>query len=142
MELLESQDPEKKKLIETSDRHKRALEKEVGELTQKTDKMLTNALIIGGSLLATYFVVTSFSGGKRKKKHKKRKVVLVAKTKSPRENGESVEEEEEEEESSGPSLMGIVGNRVLSQASVILLNIAKDKLFEYLESRKKSDENS
>ncbi|MEJ0056191.1 MAG: hypothetical protein WDN75_18190 [Bacteroidota bacterium] len=141
MELLESQDPEKKKLIETSDRHKRALEKEVGELAQKTDKMLTNALIIGGSLLATYFVVSSFSGGRKKKKRKKRKVVLVAKTKTPQEGSESVEEEEEEE-SSGPSLMGVVGNRILSQASVILLNIAKDKLFEYLESRKKSDENS
>ena len=139
MELLESQDPEKKRLIETSERHKRALEKEVSELTEKTDKMLTNALIIGGSLLATYFVVSAFSGGSKKRKRRKKKVVLVAKT--PKEDSESVEESEEEEDS-GPSLMNTVGNRVLSQASVILLNIAKDKLFEYLESRKKSDENS
>jgi hypothetical protein len=139
MELLESQDPEKKKLIETSERHKRALEKEVSELTEKTDKMLTNALIIGGSLLATYFVVSAFSGGSKKKKRRRKKVVLVAKT--PKEDSESVEESEEEEDS-GPSFMSEVGNRVMSQASVILLNIAKDKLFEYLESRKKSDENS
>ncbi len=141
MELLEGQDPEKKRLIETSERHKKALEKEVTELTEKTDKMLTNALIIGGSLLATYFVVSAFSGGGKKKKRRKKKVVLVAKT--AKDDNENIEEsEEEEEDSSGPSLMSVVGNRVLSQASVILLNIAKDKLFEYLESRKKTDENS
>ena len=73
MELLESQDPEKKRLIETSERHKRALEKEVSEITEKTDKMLTNALIIGGSLLATYFVVSAFSGGSKKKKRRRKK---------------------------------------------------------------------
>ncbi len=37
MELLESQDPDKKKLIETSERHRRALEKQVNELGAKTD---------------------------------------------------------------------------------------------------------
>ncbi|NOT75030.1 MAG: hypothetical protein HOP08_08885 [Cyclobacteriaceae bacterium] len=140
MELLETQDPEKRKLIETSDRHKRALEKEVGELSQKTDKMLTNALIIGGSLAATYFLVSTFSGGSKKKKKRRKKFLKVVK--APQEAAEDFEEEAEEEESSAPSLIGMVGNRVLSQASVILLNIAKDKLFEYLESRKKKDENS
>jgi hypothetical protein len=40
MELLESQDPEKIKLIETSDRHKRELEKEMKSMTDKTEKVV------------------------------------------------------------------------------------------------------
>jgi len=136
MELLESQDPEKKKLIETSERHKRALEKEVTAITQKTDKMLTNALIIGASLAATYFVVSSFSGGGTSRKKKRKKIIKVVK--APKEEVE----EEDDEESISSSLMGMVGSRVMSQASIILLNLAKDKLFEYLDSRKKVDENS
>ncbi|CAN5133483.1 hypothetical protein BH09BAC3_BH09BAC3_28290 [soil metagenome] len=139
MELLESQSPEKKKLIETSERHKRALEKEVSELSQKTDKMLTNALIIGASLAATYFVVSTLAGGARKKKKRRKKIIQVVK--APKENVDDDTEEAEEADFS-PSLLGMVGSRVMTQASVILLNLAKDKLFEYLESRKKGNENS
>ena len=63
MELLETQDPEKKRLIETSDRHKR-IGKEVNELSKKTERMVTNALIIGGSLAFYLFLVSSLSGRK------------------------------------------------------------------------------
>jgi len=136
MELLESQDPEKKKLIETSDRHKRALEKEVNELTEKTERVLTNALIIGGSLALTYFVISSFSGGKRKRKKKKNK---DSKAVIP-EGTEGVEEIPDEIET--PSLIGQIGTKVLNHATGLLLDIAKEKLFEYLESRKKGNENS
>ena len=133
MELLESQDPEKKKLIETSDRHKRALEKEVHDLTKKTEKMFTNALIIGGSLALTYFVISSLSGSKKKKRKNK-----IAKAQSSVADGTDTTEEEDE----GPSIVSQIGTRVLNQATVMILDIAKEKLFEYLESRKKADENS
>ena len=56
MELLETQDPERRKLIETSDRHKRELEKEVKAMSDKTEQVLKNALIIGGALALTYFM--------------------------------------------------------------------------------------
>lgn len=132
MELLESQDPEKKKLIETSDRHKRALEKEVSALTQKADKMVTNALIIGGSLALTYFLISSISSSRKKKKKNKQKA-----------QGKAMEGDEEmSEEDHNPSILGQIGTRVLNEASVILLDIAKEKLAEYLESRKNTDENS
>ena len=132
MELLEGQDPEKKKLIETSERHKRALEKEVGDMTKKTERMLTNALIIGGSLAATYFIISSISGRKKKKKQKNAKAKSAA--------TEGVEENVEEDH--GPSVMGQIGTKILNQATILLLDLAKEKLFEYLESRKKADENS
>ncbi len=131
MELLETQDPEKKRLIETSDRHKRALEKEVNELSKKTERMVTNALIIGGSLALTYFLVSSLSGKKKKRKHK----AVQAQT-------EGAVIPEAEEESDEPSVLGQLGTKILNQATLMLLDIAKDKLFEYLESRKKADEHS
>ena len=120
MELLESQDPEKKKLIETSDRHKRALEKEVSALTLKADKMVTNALIIGGSLALTYLLISSISSRRKKKKNK-----LKAQANAP----EEVQEVEEEDH--GPSVLSQIGTRVLNEASTILLDIAKEKLSEY-----------
>jgi hypothetical protein len=133
MELLEGQDPEKKKLIETSDRHKRALEKEVKDLTQKTERVFTNALIIGGSLALTYFVISSISSRKKKKKKK------LAQAQAAAVDGASTEVEEEDH---GPSVVSEIGTRVLNQATLMILEIAKDKLFEYLESRKQSNENS
>ena len=75
MELLETQDPDKKKLIETSDRHKRAMEKELSDLTEKTDRVLKNALIIGGSLALTFLVISALS---KKRKKKKKKLALEA----------------------------------------------------------------
>lgn len=130
MELLESQDPERKKLIETSERHKRALEKEVHDLTKQTERMITNILIIGGSLALTYFVISSLSTKKKRKKNKAHKSQADAM------------DLDLEEEAHQPSLVSQIGTRVLSQATEMILEIAKEKLFEYLEARKKADENS
>ena len=134
MELLETQDPERKKLIETSDRHKRAMEKEVDELTKKTDRMLMNALIIGGSLAVTYFLIGSIA---KRKKRKKKKVGLAS---SASTEGPALQADEQEDDE--PSVISKVGNHLLQQATMLLLDLAKDKLTEYLESRKKSDEHS
>jgi len=131
MELLETQDPEKKRLIETSDRHKRALEKEVNDLSKKTERMVTNALIIGGSLALTYFLVSSLSGKKKKRKHK-----------AVQAQAEGTVIAETEQEADEPSVLGQLGTKILNQATLMLLDIAKDKLFEYLESRRKADEHS
>jgi hypothetical protein len=55
------------------------------------------------------------------------------------EGGAVIETEEEADE---PSVLGQLGTKILNQATIMLLDIAKDKLFEYLESRKKADEHS
>ncbi len=136
MELLETQDPEKKKLIETSDRHKRAMEKELQDLTQKTDRALKNALIIGGSLALTFLVVSALSR-RRKKKKKKLAAVAALEAGINTENGEVAEEEDD-----GPSILGQVGTQLLNQASVILLDIARQKLKEYLATRNAPDADS
>lgn len=134
MEILESQDPDKKKLIETSERHKRALEKDVSEMTDKTEKMVKNALIIGGALALSYLVVSQLSKTKtKKKKHKKyRKVTAIAQPVST----VAADEEEEYEE---PGLIAGIGQKIASHATAVLVDLAREKLMEYLDSRKKNE---
>ncbi len=130
MELLETQDPERRRLIETSNRHKHELEKEVKSLSDKTEKTLKNALIIGGVLAATYLIVNQLSSTSKKKKRIKAKSVVT--------NGadELIEEEET------PSVFSQIGAKVADTATVVLLDLAKDALAEFLKTRKQKDGNS
>ena len=135
MELLETPDPEKKRLLETSDRYKHEIEKEVKELSDKTERIAKNALIIGGTLAVTYLIVNSL-GSKRKKKK--------SKAKTNRSDSTWSDDSESNDTSSYvlPSILSQVGERLATQATAFLLDIAKDKLTEYLSNRKQKDENS
>lgn len=135
MEILQSQDPEKKRLLEEAKKHKDALSGDVQAVSDRTQKIITNALVIGGALALTYVLVSQFSGGKSKKK-KSKTVKLV--TQTPSENGTAAEEDEDGEE----SLLSQIGTKIVNEATVILLNLAKEKLMEYMQATKKSDENS
>lgn len=140
MELLETDDPMKSQLLEKASRRKEGLEEDVKILSEKTEKMLINALVIGGALALTYFAVRSFSGSKKKSKRKVKKVIQQVHTKPVDE-----ETDEVETESSGvSSMLSKVGTTLATQASVFLLAMAKDKLMEYLQSQaeKKADEHS
>ncbi len=135
MELLETQDPEKKRLLETSDRHKHELEKEVKAISDKTEGIVKNALIIGGTLVVTYLIVSSLNSSKRKKKKATANESEVA--------GEmNAAFEANNASHSPPSFLSQVGERFATQATALLLGIAKDKLTEYLSKRKQKDENS
>jgi hypothetical protein len=134
MELLETQDPEKKRLLETSDRHKHELEKEVKDLSDKTERIVKNALIIGGTLAVTYLIVSSLSSS-RKKKHK-------AKVNQRETSDEDAVSDVKNGSYSSPSFLSQLGERFATQATALLLGIAKDKLSEYLSNRKQTDENS
>lgn len=135
MELLETQDPERTRLLETSDRHKKAMEKELTDLSKKTDKMLKNALIIGGSLAVTFLVISALS---TKRKKKKKKMALAAAVKA----GETIDAIEPDNDDDAPSVLGQVSKQVLNAASVVLLDMARQKLSEYLAARNKPDEHS
>jgi hypothetical protein len=130
MELLETQDPERRRLIETSDRHKRELEKEVKSLSAKTEKTLKNALIIGGVLAVTYLVVNQLSSSSKKKKRAKAKASVT--------NG--VDDPIEEDET--PSVFSQISAKVVDTATVVLLDLAKDALAEFLKTRKQKDGHS
>ena len=136
MELLESQDPQKRKLIATSDRHKHELQKEVEEIAERTERTMKNALIIGGSLALAYLVVSQISSSTKKKK-KKYKIARIPKVKVANVN---TEEDEEEEVQDSTNLISAIGTQVMNQATAMLLELAKEKLMEFVATRMKSDE--
>jgi hypothetical protein len=82
-------------------------------------------------LAASYFVVRQFSSSGSRKKRKKTKVTLVQPKVSKEEDEDDVEYE------SSPGLMADIGMKLANQATVILVDLARQKLMEYLESRKK-----
>jgi hypothetical protein len=140
MELLERQDPQRRKLLETSDRHKRELEKDVKEITEKTEQAMKNALIIGGSLALAYLVVSQItSSSKKKNKVKKIKIPKLKIVKTAQAEEETTEEEQE---NTGPNLIAQIGTQVMNQATAMLLEIAREKLMEFLQSRLESKESS
>ena len=134
MEILESQDPEKKRLMEAARMHKEALSSDVQAVSERTQKIITNALVIGGALALTYILVRQLSGGKSKKK-KSKTVKLV--TQAPNESVET-----DEDENSDDSLLSQIGTKIANEATLMLLNLAKEKLTEYLNSGKQTNENS
>ncbi|MCE7863808.1 MAG: hypothetical protein DYG99_09735 [Bacteroidetes bacterium CHB5] len=131
MELLETQDPEKKKLIEASDRHKKELLREVKDMSDKTEQVVKNALIIGGTLAVTYLLVSQVRSSKKKKAKVKAKGV---------QNSEP--DLEPTPVYSPPSFLSQLGDRLVNQATLLLLDVAKEKLSEYLSNRKQKHEDS
>lgn len=126
MELLETANPEKQRLIEATNQYKREIQKEVQGMSDKTERVMKNALIIGGALAVTYLLVSQLSSSKKKSKRAKANV-------------EAADEVEHIQAPVAPSFASKVGEKLLSTASVVLLDIAKDKLAEYLRNRKSNE---
>jgi hypothetical protein len=133
MELLETNDF-KRELVKKSEKHREELQNEVRLVSEKTEKIITNALIIGGALAVTYFLLSQFSGGKSKSKQKVRKIKLVK-------EAEDDDIVQVAEAPAAPGVLSQIGTALASQASVILLDLAKEKLGEYLASRHVNKEN-
>ena len=137
MELMETDDPVKSRLLKKTSQYREDLEDEAKVLSDRTEKMVTNALIIGGTLALTYFAYRQFSGGS-KKKHKSgiKKIKVVGAAPAETEQDNLVEEE------AGPSkIITQIGTALVSQASVFLLSLAKEKLAEYLQSQEQKKAN-
>ena len=130
MELVESNDP-KSLLLEKSAKHKKNLEAEIKMLSENTEKAITNALIIGGTLAVTYFIVRQLTKSKSKSTSKhKSKAKNVQRLKD---NDASVELSSPEA-NTDPSIMSQIGSALAAQATVFLLDLAKDKLSAYLQA--------
>ncbi len=137
MKAMETDDLVKSQLLQKAAQQREEIESEMHEITDRTEKVLTNALIIGGALALTYFLVRGFSAKKKRKVRKAKAKAKVAEVDG--------EEEAELYEPSGPSqILSQIGTAVASQATMILLDLAKEKLMEYLQAQaqKKADENS
>jgi len=102
------------------------LEEEMKAIAEKSEKVIANALIIGGALALSYILVNTLSSsGKRASKAKKAKAVA-------RHDEERVDEIDSAEE---PGIVSQLGNVLLAQATTFLLTIAREKLVEFLQSQ-------
>jgi len=127
MELLETNDP-KSVLLKQSAKHRKGIEDEIKLISENTEKMLTNVLIIGGTLALTYLLISQYSKSKKSKgKFKGKKIRLT------RENDANVEESDGGDDSED-SIVSRIGSAVAAQATVFLLGLAKDKLSAYLKT--------
>ena len=126
MELLESGDP-KSQLLKKAAMQRGALEEEAKLISDRTQKVIVNALVIGGALAATYFLVRQFSGSKKKSKSKPGRIKLVS--------SREADDVEEVTEVKVPGVVAQIGTALASQATVFLLTLAKEKLAEYMESQ-------
>jgi FtsZ-interacting cell division protein ZipA len=137
MKAMETDDLVKSQLLQKAAQQREEIESEMHEITDRTEKVLTNALIIGGALALTYFLVRGFSAKKKRKARKSKAKVKATEV-------DDAEEAEVYEESGPARILSQIGTAVASQATMILLDLAKEKLMEYLQAQaqKKADENS
>ena len=133
---LETDNPEKGQLLQRSAHHREQLEEEVKLISERSEKIITNVLIIGGALALTYFLVSSLSGSSEKKKSKARKLKLVE---SNEDNDSTVESDQEPEQA---GIVSQIGTVIVAQATGFLLSIAREKLVEFLQSHGLKKENT
>ena len=125
MELLETNDP-KSLLLKKSAKHKKGLEDEVKLLSENAEKIVTNALVIGGTLALTYILVRQLSKSKSKGKSKSKKIKLIK-------DSDANVEEAAFDQNAGESVVAKIGSAIAAQATVFLLGLAKDKLSAFLQ---------
>lgn len=131
---LETDNPEKGQLLQRSAHHRELLEEEVKLITERSEKIITNALVIGGALALTYLLVRNLSGPDKKEKVRPRKIKALE-TK----NGETVAEEDYAPQEAG--VVSQIGAVLMAQATGFLLSIAREKLVEFLQSQTVKKEN-
>lgn len=129
MELLDTDDPIKGELLMKTARHREELEEETRAIADRTEKIIINAIVIGGALALTYLLYTQLSGSKKKKSKKKAEAEPSTET-----------EHETESTSSAGSILSEVGSALVAQGGALLLTLAKEKLTEYL--RAQADKNN
>lgn len=76
----------------------------------------------------TFIVVSRLTRSKRKKRR--------------HQTSEKGDDQNEIQEPTSPNILSQIGDIVITQATMLLLEFAKEKLSEYLHSRKSSDDNS
>jgi len=127
MELMESNDA-KDRLVIKSAQHKQQLEDEVRLISANTEKIVRNALIVGGTLAVTYFLVRRFTGDKSKRKSK------IKREKFVHENDNKIETPSQDDTTPSPGIVSQIGSALAAQATVFLLDLAKDKLSEFVKT--------
>jgi hypothetical protein len=133
---LETDDPEKGQLLQKSAHHRELLEGEVKLISERTEKIITNALVIGGALALTYFLVSRVSDPWEKQKSKPRKIKLV----QGKEEEDGASDGDQQSQEAG--IVSQIGAALVAQATTYLLSMAREKLAEFLQSQTGRKENN
>lgn len=109
---------EKERLIENSERYKEDFEHEFSELTGRVERGIITGLIAGGLAYVTYKIYKKLTD----------------------DNSEEEEVQETKKENKGDNSLAKVGQYVAQTIALILINVAKEKLIEYLNENKDEQE--
>ncbi len=126
MELLETDDPVKGRLLKKSGMHQKLIQDDIKGISDQAQKVLTTALVVGGALALSYVLVSGFFGSSKGKKKQTAKIKVVPTEREEKEYAPDAPEQ--------PNMLAQIGTALASQAAVFLLSIAKEKLLEYLNS--------
>ena len=122
MELLESDSPGRQ--------HPDTRNGDSGTLaTSETGRIVKNALVVGGVLAASWLVLQLIQQSSKQKK-----------LKSAAAEGSPAAEPEVISASPESSLISAIGDRVAREATVFLLNLAREKIAAWLQAKKSADE--
>jgi hypothetical protein len=129
---------QKAQFIHEVDLHKSDVEEEINQLKEKAERVLTTALIVGGALALTYFIAKRFTHSPSAKKTVKSK----KKIRSIQEDQDFEDDQSETTGTRAGDLLGKVGESLINQATAMLLDIAKEKLIEFIltQQSKSADE--
>lgn len=114
---------QKLKLAEISKIKEQELENQVAVLAENGKKLATNLAVIAGGLALSYFTYRLLFESKKKSKNKSKNLILPPSTQSS--DAEIIEHE-------GDSLISEIGQTLVKELSLVLLDIAKEKIQEYL----------
>ncbi|UII34480.1 hypothetical protein LVD17_11735 [Fulvivirga ulvae] len=118
----------KEDLEHDSQKHREAFEHELSEVVDKTKRIATSVLVIGGSFALSYYLIKKLTGKKTVKKIKMQKDTGGV--------NEMVIQKH-------PSVFSTVGNVILTEMAVFLLGIAKERLINYIQNlNSREDEDS
>ncbi|GAA0892540.1 hypothetical protein GCM10009122_22190 [Fulvivirga kasyanovii] len=121
----ESNRKKKENLEQNSQKHREAFEHELSEVVDRTKRIATSALVIGGSFALSYYLIKKLTSKKSVKKIKRQK--------STGDINEVVIQKH-------PSVFSTVGNVILTEMAVFLLGIAKERLINYIENLNSRDD--
>ena len=124
MELLETADPEKKRLMDEVRKRREQLDAEAGSLARKSNRQLSNALMIAGVLVGSYLIYRAISGSRKSQKDQ------------PVRDGAEKKASSETSRKSANTM----GSRLAQLAVVFLLNLARERVAAWLASRKQPHE--
>lgn len=127
MELLESERPGQR------DIHMRSLPSSgpIEKNSTDTERIVRTALIVGGTLAASWLVLRLIQ---RYGKSKKPKEIPVTDASLPEPAPVQATA------SSSNSIMAAIGDRVAREATIFVLNLAREKIAAWIESKRSADE--